>query len=208
MPVPAGPGESNATLYTDLETVKAALGKGSSDDRDDLISAAIGAACRMIDQRCGRRFYADDEASARTYAGYDRHYAIADAQALRVDDIADTTGMTVETKTGFTSTTWTTVATWSPGPANADVLDRPRTEVVAAAGWVADATTVRVTAVWGWSVVPDAVIQAATLQAARLYRRKDSPQGVLGSAEWGVARVSRFDPDVEALIAPYIVIML
>jgi hypothetical protein len=43
------------------------------------------------------------------------------------------------------------------------------------------------------------------LLAARFYRRKDSPQGVLGNAEWGFARVSRVDPDVEALISPFLI---
>jgi hypothetical protein len=65
---------------------------------------------------------------------------------------------------------------------------------------------VRVTARWGWPSVPDGVAQAAALLAARLYRRKDSPEGVLGSSEWGAVRVARFDPDVEGLIAPYITI--
>jgi hypothetical protein len=38
----------------------------------------------------------------------------------------------------------------------------------------------------------------------RLFRRKDSPEGVTGSAEWGVVRLSRRDPDVWVLIEPYI----
>jgi hypothetical protein len=45
------------------------------------------------------------------------------------------------------------------------------------------------------------VIREATLiQALRLYKRKDSPEGVLGSAEWGTVRVSRLDPDVAKLV--------
>jgi hypothetical protein len=43
-------------------------------------------------------------------------------------------------------------------------------------------------------------VQATLIQAARLYRRKDSPEGVTGSAEWGVVRLPRIDPDVSALI--------
>jgi hypothetical protein len=59
---------------------------------------------------------------------------------------------------------------------------------------------VRVTAKWGWPAVPDTVVQATLIQASRLYRRKDSPEGVLGSAEWGTVRLGRVDPDVYALI--------
>jgi hypothetical protein len=204
MPVPAG---GTATGYTDLETVKEALGKSSTDDRDELIEAAIAAASRAIDQRTGRRFYADTSASARTFRAVGRYVTTCDTQALWVDDIADATGMTVETKYGF-SGTWSTVTTWELGPDNADAYGHPWDRVVAAGGWLSPAITVRVTATWGWSAVPDVITQAATLLAARLYRRKDSPQGVLGNAEWGAIRVSRTDPDVEALISPYIIPIL
>lgn len=204
MPVPSS--GTDATFYTDLGTVKGALGKASSDDRDELISDSIAAACRQIDQRCGRRFYADTEASARTFPAGGRYVSLYDAQALRVDDISTSDDVAVETKFGFTGS-YTTVATWELGPDNADVTAWPWTRVVAAGGWLSDAVTVRVTATWGWPAVPDAIVQAATLLAARLYRRKDSPQGVLGSAEWGTVRVSRFDPDVEALVGPYIAVI-
>jgi hypothetical protein len=199
-------GNPAPALYTDLPTVKAGLGKTTADDRDDLIEAAIAAASRMIDQRCGRRFYADPTATARTFTAYDRYFTIGDAQSLRVADYVTADDVIVETRTSFAGT-WTTVSDWEPGPDDADADGMPWTEIVYEAGWVSDSTKIRVTARWGWPSVPDAVTQAATLLAARLYRRKDSPQGVLGSAEWGVARVSRFDPDVENLIAPYILIV-
>lgn len=198
-------GNPAPALYTDLPTVKAGLGKTTADDRDDLIEQAIAAASRMIDERCGRRFYAPTGVSARTFTALDRHLTIGDAQSIRVDDIATDEGLIVETKTGFTGT-YSTITGAELGPDNSDVLGRPWTEVVYSAGWIGDASKVRVTARWGWPSVPDAITQAAALLAARLYRRKDSPQGVLGSAEWGVMRVSRFDPDVENLIAPYILI--
>jgi hypothetical protein len=45
--------------------------------------------------------------------------------------------------------------------------------------------TVQVTALWGWSGVPDAIRQACLLQASRLLSRRDSPFGVAGSPEAG-----------------------
>lgn len=198
-------GPATVTEYTTAAVVKGMIGKTTADDRDDLIIQAIAAASRMIDQRCGRRFYADATATARTFIAHDRHLSVGDAQSLRIDDFVSSSGVTVETKTSFTGS-WTTVTGWEPGPDNADADGMPWTEVVYQAGWLGDTTKIRVTARWGWPSVPDGVTQAAALLAARLYRRKDSPQGVLGSAEWGVARVSRFDPDVESLIAPYILI--
>jgi hypothetical protein len=59
---------------------------------------------------------------------------------------------------------------------------------------------VRVTARWGWPAIPDVVEQATLLQAGRLYKRKDSPQGVLANAEWGSIRVASIDPDVARLL--------
>jgi hypothetical protein len=198
-------GPAMVTEYTTPAVVKGMLGKTTADDRDDLIIQAVAAASRMIDQRCGRRFYADATATPRTFTAHDRHLTVGDAQSLRIDDYVTGDDVTVETKTGFAGT-WTPVTGWEPGPDNADADGMPWTEVVYQAGWLGDTTKIRVTARWGWPSVPDGVAQAAALLAARLYRRKDSPQGVLGSAEWGVARVSRFDPDVESLIAPYILI--
>lgn len=202
MPVPAGP--SGSDLYTDLATVKDMLGKSSVDDRDDLIEAAIAAASRAIDQRCARRFYADATASARTYPARRATLAGCGTQSLLVDDIADSADVIVETRYGFGGT-WSTLPTWELGPDNADAYGKPWGRIVAASGWLSDSVTVRVTAVWGWPAVPDAIAQAAALLAARLYRRKDSPQGVMGNAEWGTVRVSRTDPDVEALVAPFVI---
>jgi hypothetical protein len=198
-------GDPAPALYTDLATVKSSIGKTTGDERDDLIEQAIAAASRMIDERCGRRFYAPAGVTARIFPALDRHLTVGDAQSVRVDDIATDDGLVVETRTGFTGT-WTTITGAELGPDNADVYGRPWTEVVYTAGWIGDTSKVRVTARWGWPAVPDGVTQAAALLAARLYRRKDSPQGILGSADWGVIRVSRFDPDVESLIAPYILI--
>ena len=51
-------------------------------------------------------------------------------------------------------------------------------------------------------VVPDNVREATLLQTARQFRRRLSPEGVAGFGEFGAVRVSRLDPDVEALITP------
>jgi hypothetical protein len=65
---------------------------------------------------------------------------------------------------------------------------------------------IQVTARWGWAAIPPAVEDACMIQAAHLFRRKDTPDGIAGGFgnEFGVVRVSRFiDPDVEMLLAPY-----
>jgi hypothetical protein len=63
---------------------------------------------------------------------------------------------------------------------------------------------VKVTGVWGWPAVPAAISQATILQAARHFKRYDSPLGVAGFGDFGVVRVSRFlDADVQMLVEPY-----
>lgn len=57
-----------------------------------------------------------------------------------------------------------------------------------------------VQAYWGWPQVPDDIVMANQLQAHRFYRRRGSPEGIAGSAEWGLTRIPRLDPDVQAIL--------
>lgn len=57
-----------------------------------------------------------------------------------------------------------------------------------------------ITAVWGWPSVPEDLLWANQMQAHRYYRRKGSPEGIAGSAEWGLSRVPRLDPDVLGIL--------
>ena len=49
---------------------------------------------------------------------------------------------------------------------------------------------------------PANVEQAVVLGAARLYKRRNSPEGVSGFGDLGVVRVTSWDPDIEALLNP------
>jgi hypothetical protein len=51
-------------------------------------------------------------------------------------------------------------------------------------------------------VVPANLREATLLQTARTFRRRLSPVGVAGFGDFGAVRVTRVDPDVEALITP------
>ena len=42
--------------------------------------------------------------------------------------------------------------------------------------------------------------QALLIQTARLWKRRDTPEGVIDFSDLGVVRVSRVDPDVELLL--------
>lgn len=166
-----------------------------TDTADDaLLGKALTVASRRIDARTGRRFWLDDQPTERVFGAAGR---VTPDGRLLVDDIGSTDGLLVETGGG---TSWSPTTGWQPGPDNALAQGWPYTELT---GWWGG-LRVRITARWGWPAVPEDISMAALLLASRLYLRKDSPEGVLANAEFGSMRVSRWDPDVEALIAPYV----
>lgn len=207
MPIPAGPG---AAVYGDLATLKSMLAITDST-RDTLLTLNLSAASRLIDSACSRRFYADSVVSDRFYTPERREAWYASGGSILTDDISSISGLAVaEGYQGFAGTpapAWTDVTNdCALQPDNALALGRPITSLRRSIGFLVDPyIQVRVTAKWGWPAVPDEITMATLIQAARLFRRKDSPEGVLGNSEWGALRVSRVDPDVAALIGPYIV---
>ena len=170
---------------------------------DNVLDRAINAASRQIDGRCGRRFYVDGSATARTYAPIN-NYLVA------VDDISTTTGLIVKSDTGLDGTYATTLVVstdYQSEPLNCLVQGNPITQIRALdANFYVQAdsrATVQVTANWGWPSVPVAIVEATALLSARIFKRYDSPLGVAGFGDLGAITVRRLDPDVEQLIAPY-----
>ena len=195
-----------ANEYAQLATLKAHLNIESGDtSRDALLSQALATASRGIDRACGRRFYLDAAPVQRTYNPLRRVVREDDGEILLVDDIGSVTGLVVETGSGGN---WTAVTGYETVPDNALADGRPVTGLLRPNGiwsWnISSTTRVGITAQFGWPAVPEEVVQATLIQAARLYRRKDSPEGVTGSAEWGVVRLSRRDPDVWNLIEQFV----
>ena len=192
-----------ANEYVTDTLVKAALGVTDAVV-DGLLDAARESASRLVDAHCGRRFYLDASATARTYRMAGRVVGTDDGDLFFVDDIGATAGLIVEV--GSTADGWTAVTSEvEHEPDNA--LARGRAiEGLLRPCWAqaATSTRVRVTAKWGWPAVPPEVVEAALILAVRLYKRKDSPEGVMGSSEWGAIRLSRTDPDVASLLAPYV----
>lgn len=188
-----------APTYCTMALLKAALGVSVTDTtRDDLLQQALVGASRSVEQYCDdRRFYLDLTSTARTFPTARTVISTCDGQRLKVDDIGHAT-MTVEVGDG---TTWTTTTDYEVYPLNALAKGQAITALfTTSTNWTAN-RRVRVTARWGWPEIPAAVEQATLLQASRLFRRKDSPEGVAGSADWGLVRVPNMDPDVKALLA-------
>lgn len=192
-----------ANEYGDRATLKEKLGIEAADtSRDALLDKALSAASRSLDKTCGRRFWLDPEAVQRTYRTRGRVVCEDDGDLLLVDDIGSLTGLVVETGSG---SSWSAVTGYETSPDNALLDGEPITGLLRVSGtWGTASARARITAQFGWPAVPDDITEAALIQAARLYKRKDSAEGVMGSAEWGVVRLSRRDPDVWNLIEPFI----
>jgi hypothetical protein len=193
-------------VYVGLQSLKRALGKVTADDRDEDIQVAAVAASRMIDATTGRppgAFQAGLTATTRTFSlagrvlqniGYMR-------SGVMVDDIASDEGVVIGIGTVATGV-YIPPASFTLGPMNALSEGKPF-EWVSLPYSFTNGTqdSIQVTARWGWPAIPSEVEMATRLLASRLYKRKDSPQGVIASADWGAVRVSRTDPDVYALIS-------
>lgn len=194
MPIIA-PGDTN---YTTLEILKASLGVTDALD-DTALRNAIAAASRAIDDYTGTTFYPVTEA---------RVFDPDNNRQVWVDRFRTATGLTVKTGTDGTYTTTVTAVVKWPYQLKTDsdayqLLISPTSQFPCPAyrGY----PTVQVTATWGWATVPDAVEEACRIKAARLYRRKDTPEGIAGGDQFGAVRISKYeDPDVVQSLAPYL----
>lgn len=181
-----------------------------ADGQDDTpIAVAAEAACAWVIQHCGRSFEvtASGSESARVFRPKTSTLTIT-------DDFSTTTNLTVKTDSGDDGTYETTLTLntdYIVEPLNGieDGLTVPYRRIIATS-WLfttcATIAPVQVTARWGWTAVPAAVKQAALIEGARLFKRRTSPEGVVGGfQDFGGIRVStRDDPDVVALLRPYV----
>jgi hypothetical protein len=188
--------------YCTLQDVKNAL--AIDDPQDDLaIEAAIMAASRMIDDYTGRFFYKDGtQASPVT-----RYYTAQDWWTTNVDDFTVITEIATDDNFDQLYTTIWAADDYLVEPVNNPRRGWPYTRILAIGAYIFPYNlpqSVRVTAAWGWSAVPEEVKMACKLQAARFFIRRQSPFGIAGSPEIGTVRLSsRLDPDVELLLRPF-----
>ena len=186
--------------YATLTDVKNALRITDAMD-DSLLETAIESASRMIDGFTARTFYNAGTAT--------RDFAATDSINLIIDDAISVSEVKATDEKGSDYTIWN-VNDYQLEPVNSrsDGLYFPFTGIraVNTYAWpvVDQQALVRVTGVWGWAQIPTAIKQATIIQSSRLFKRLDSPLGVLGMGDMGQIRVSRYlDPDVEQLAMPY-----
>jgi hypothetical protein len=163
----------------------------TSSSQDEALQRAIRRASRAIYKKCGgRRFDRAGVTSVKSYSTYGRTVRSGTTESLLVDDIADPA--TISCTLGGTTATFS-VSPYGDG--------EPVTSLDRASWYGGD---IVITAEWGWPEVPADIEQATLLLANRRYMRKDSPEGTSGYAAEGAIGVSRFDSDIEDLVAPYV----
>ena len=195
--------------YATLTQIKTFLSISDSVD-DTLLEDMVEAASRSIDRIANRRFYQDAVASARKYR-------VSSPIILYTDDISTTTSLVVKTDDDGDGTFETTLVLdtdYIMDPLTALSLGRPFTQVTVVSNTVTFPIFpglfqnglrpgVEVTARWGWPSVPDDINQACLILTADLYKRKDSPGGILGLGDLGAIRMSPLGRDVTAMVRAY-----
>lgn len=180
-----------------------------SDSVDDAVMAwAITAASRAVDHSCNRQFGLVASPEARYYVP--RYDGRAGRWRVSTDDLMTTDGLLVGVDLDDDQSYGHAVTDYLLEPRNAGPMARPWTSLVVNRGSAVVPTDplveqVAVTARWGWTSVPDTVVQATLLQASRLVARRDSPFGVAGSPDAGneLRLLARVDPDVEVALRPF-----
>ena len=188
--------------YCSLAEIKAAL--RITDNLDDsILETAVESASRLVDGYAGRNFYSAGSAV--------RYFTPEDRIVCEIDDLISLTSLQVsEDLDSVYDQTWA-ATDYQLEPLNGKVdglTGWPATRIRAVGAYIFGTNigeaSVKVTGTWGWSAVPTAVKQATVIQASRIFKRLDSPLGVLSSPDLGYIRVgTRLDPDVQQLVEPY-----
>jgi hypothetical protein len=165
-----------------------------------VLERAITACSRAIDNFCDRTFWQVTEA---------RVFDACGSYAVDIDDLVSITSVkTDDNLDGTHETTW--------AAADYQLLPlRPRsgwpyTKLQATGTRTLPSHTdaqrhglIEITGTWGWPEVPVDVKQACLLLSARIFSRRESPQGVAGWGDFGMIRVNAEDRDATALLTPY-----
>jgi hypothetical protein len=121
-----------------------------------------------------------------------------------IDDLTDLTGLAIVNRISGVDITSSFDRGW---PYNAASKGKPfvALEFVAGTAMPFEVGSLEITAKWGWSAVPDTIVNATLIQASRFYKRRDAPFGVAGSDAMGnsMRLLAKVDPDVAVMISSY-----
>ncbi len=194
-----------ANAYVELEQFKSTADLKETNFMDGDIQLALLAASRAVDEICGRRFYADTDATQI------RYYTPTRPDHLYIDDLITlTTLLTDPGGDGTYEDTWTTTD-YVLEPLNAAADSEPYTAIRVNPRGSFNFTdlypkTVKLTGKYGWAAVPSAVSEATTILAGRFLKRsREAPSGDAAALALGGAavRLTGKDMEVTALLGPY-----
>ena len=209
-----------ALRYTTIEAVKGLLkapaGREAavwqSGGYDDRIAQCVRAAEQRIDSYCGRRFdIAAAGSSSRTYRRstadtVPTHDFVGTPTVSIGDSVIPASMYSRQIVSESHRDVYRGLRLLAPNvtPDQMHGFDLDLDPGYPDVGWSRGSLpAVAVSARWGWTEVPDDIAYVAGLIAQRLFRRPDEAAfGVMttgGMPSW----ISRSDPDVEALLAPY-----
>lgn len=173
-----------------------------------VLGRAVTSASRAVDKATHRQFGLVASVEARVYPACWNRYT--GRWQVRIDDLMTTTGLVVATDPDEDES--------FSGAVGTDYVLRDRNAAAKGMAWTwLDITSasaeqpsagehlVEVTARWGWTEVPDTVVNATLLQASRFAARRDSPYGITGGGDQtpAIRLMDRTDPDVTVMLRPY-----
>jgi hypothetical protein len=167
--------------YITVEALKATLSIDHPQHDSDLQNA-VTAASRTVDDITGRVFAAGP-------AGEERWFRPVSENYLLVGDMIAVIGVEVD------------------GTAYAEGWYLESTDVIRPLDgtftFPVGRRAVKITGQWGWTTPPVEVQQATQIIATQLYKRvREAPFGIVPILDSSV-RLSRYDPQVEALLSKY-----
>lgn len=171
----------------------------TSSDHDDRLGEVLTSVSRWVDEWCQRHFWQDGTLAEPVT----RQFRACSSRKLRLGPFNDLAGLvSINGSTDLSDYTLLPLNRVHP-------FSEPATAIE---GSFTPGEIVEISGVWGWPEIPDQVREATLIQTARILKRKDSAEGVVGMDQFGMVRVSgRPDPDVEHLLVnlrhPHVVLV-
>lgn len=199
------------TDYTSATALASALDLQEPDDTT--LTLVISAASRLVDSHCGRQF-GPGASSAREFGPYSHAsgVGILDPWCIAIYDASTVTAVKSDYgDDGTYETTWTSGTDYHLTPLNGvgpnGQAGWPYSRIVAHSNRTFPVgnyhAAVQVTAVWGWSAIPDDVTLATQMVAEEMYKAvREAPFGSANLTDFGPVFI-RGNKRYQDLLMPY-----
>lgn len=190
--------------YVTLEELKETLSISGETFADEQAEMALDAAEGIIEEMCNDRFHQDGTAVARYFDAENSRLlklrpSAGSITSVKVDDDGDGVYETTLASSDYVKWPYNASADSKPWW---ELRIHPNADNVFPTAYP---QAVEVTALFGWGTTPRAIKQATSILATKLLKRRDAPFGIVAfNFDGGDAmRIARNDPDVMALVGPY-----